>query len=166
MKPEKQKLAGLISNLFIKSKLTPIIVIASLLLGLGAIWNTPKEEEPQIVVPMIDIQLATPGMNAPEAERFVTEVVERENKNRFIEECLKGRDLERTVFIDDDSTLLEAAESHFLGLRTVHVSNRKGLDSRVFQPLFNRQSGLSPVNKSRCLKIDFLPIFSGGIATE
>lgn len=42
----------------------------------------------------------------------------------LIEVFLKGRDLERTVFVDDDRSLLEAAESHFLGLRTVHVSNR------------------------------------------
>jgi len=37
--------------LFIKSKLTPLIVIASIVLGIFAVIVTPREEEPQIVVP-------------------------------------------------------------------------------------------------------------------
>ena len=49
--------AGRVARAFIDSKLTPLIVIASLLLGLFAIRMTPREEEPQISVPMIDIYL-------------------------------------------------------------------------------------------------------------
>src|SRR5450631_1340969 len=57
--------AGKIARTFINSKLTPLIVGASLLLGLFAIKMTPREEEPQIVVPMVDIYLPMPG-SAPE----------------------------------------------------------------------------------------------------
>ena len=53
--------AGKIARAFINSKLTPLIVGASLLLGLFAIKMTPREEEPQIVVPMVDIYLPMPG---------------------------------------------------------------------------------------------------------
>lgn len=45
-------LAGRLAKGFLRSKLTPLLVLASLLLGLLAVWLTPREEEPQIVVPI------------------------------------------------------------------------------------------------------------------
>jgi multidrug efflux pump subunit AcrB len=76
-KDEKTGIAGLLSKLFVQSKLTPIIAVVSLLLGIGAVWLTPKEEEPQITLPMIDIQTEVPGFEAAEVERHVTEPIER-----------------------------------------------------------------------------------------
>jgi len=61
-------LAGKIARAFIDSKLTPLIVIASLFLGVYAILVTPREEEPQIVVPMVDIYLPLPGSTPKEVE--------------------------------------------------------------------------------------------------
>lgn len=69
--------AGKLASTFIHSKLTPVIAITSILMGLLAVWLTPKEEEPQISVPMVDIQIASPGFEADEVERKVTEPVER-----------------------------------------------------------------------------------------
>ncbi|WP_298433223.1 efflux RND transporter permease subunit [Geobacter sp.] len=63
--------AGKIARAFIDSKLTPLIVMASLLLGLYAVLVTPREEEPQIVVPMIDIYLPLPGSTPKEVEERV-----------------------------------------------------------------------------------------------
>ena len=61
--------AGKIARAFIDSKLTPLIVGASLLLGLYSILATPREEEPQIVVPMVDVYLPMPGSSAKEVEQ-------------------------------------------------------------------------------------------------
>ena len=61
-------ISGKIAHAFIQSKLTPLIVIASLLLGLFAVIVTPREEEPQIVVPMIDVYVTYPGASAREVE--------------------------------------------------------------------------------------------------
>ena len=47
--------AGGLARAFINSKLTPLGIIASLLLGFLAIVLLPREEEPQIKVPMIDV---------------------------------------------------------------------------------------------------------------
>jgi multidrug efflux pump subunit AcrB len=47
--------AGRIASSFIQSKLTPLFIAASILVGAFAIWQLPREEEPQIVVPMIDV---------------------------------------------------------------------------------------------------------------
>ncbi|MCM2322293.1 MAG: efflux RND transporter permease subunit [Oligoflexia bacterium] len=69
--------AGKLAQLFIDSKLTPVIAIASILLGIGAVWLTPKEEEPQISVPMVDVTTLDPGATAHEVERRVTEPIER-----------------------------------------------------------------------------------------
>jgi multidrug efflux pump subunit AcrB len=70
-------IAGRIARAFILSKITPLLVIASLLLGVMAVMLTPREEEPQIVVPMIDIVVGWPGAAAADVERLVTVPIER-----------------------------------------------------------------------------------------
>ncbi len=69
--------AGRLAATFVQSKLTPVLALSSILLGLLAVWLTPKEEEPQISVPMVDIQVPSPGFSAAEVERKVTEPMER-----------------------------------------------------------------------------------------
>ena len=69
--------AGSIVRVFISSKLTPLIIIASVLLGLGAVYVLPREEEPQIIVPMIDIFVNMPGASAKEVEERVTRPMEK-----------------------------------------------------------------------------------------
>ncbi len=70
-------IAGRIAQAFINSKLTPLIVVASVLLGFGAIWSLPREEEPQIKVPMIDVMLSLPGFSAKEVEERATRPMEK-----------------------------------------------------------------------------------------
>jgi multidrug efflux pump subunit AcrB len=71
------QLAGRIANTFIQSKLTPLIVLASLLLGVIAVIITPREEEPQILVPMIDVFVQYPGASSREVEERVTTPMEK-----------------------------------------------------------------------------------------
>jgi len=66
-----------LSRYFIDSKLTPLIVAASLLIGLGAVLLLPREEEPQIVVPMIDVFAQMPGASPREVEQRVTKPMEK-----------------------------------------------------------------------------------------
>ncbi|MBI3919819.1 MAG: efflux RND transporter permease subunit [Armatimonadetes bacterium] len=70
-------LAGRIAHFFIDSKLTPLIITASVLLGLFSVVKLPREEEPQIIVPMIDVFVQAPGMNAKEVEDRVTSPMEK-----------------------------------------------------------------------------------------
>ncbi|GAB1721355.1 MAG: RND-type efflux transporter, transmembrane pump [Nitrospira sp.] len=69
--------SGRLAGLFVASKLTPLIIIASLLLGLFAVLSTPREEEPQIVVPMADVWLPFPGASAKIVEEQLTKPIER-----------------------------------------------------------------------------------------
>ncbi len=70
-------LAGRLAGTFAQSKLTPIAVIASILLGLFAVLMLPREEEPQIKVPMIDVFVGMPGASAAEVENRVTRPMEK-----------------------------------------------------------------------------------------
>jgi multidrug efflux pump subunit AcrB len=66
-----------ILEFFIDSPLTPLIVAASILLGVLAVYLLPREEEPQISVPMIDVFVQMPGASAAEVEQRVTKPVEK-----------------------------------------------------------------------------------------
>ncbi len=70
-------LAGRFAGMFVASKLTPIAVIASVLLGFFAVWMLPREEEPQIKVPMIDVFAALPGATPAEVENRITRPMEK-----------------------------------------------------------------------------------------
>lgn len=76
MSAEKKNLAEKIASGFITSKITPLLVIATLFIGMVSIIMTPKEEEPQIVVPMVDIFVPYPGAAAGDVEKSVTEPLE------------------------------------------------------------------------------------------
>ncbi|HEY0867613.1 MAG TPA: efflux RND transporter permease subunit, partial [Fimbriimonas sp.] len=70
-------IAGRMAAAFVNSKLTPLVIIASLLLGFFAVLKTPREEEPQIVVPMADVIVSMPGATAKDVERRVTSPMEK-----------------------------------------------------------------------------------------
>jgi len=76
--PPKQELgiAGRLAHSFLNSKLTPLFIAASLALGIFAVAIIPREEEPQILVPMLDITTAMPGASPAEVEQRVTLPIE------------------------------------------------------------------------------------------
>lgn len=69
--------AGRIARMFVDSKLTPLLIVASVLLGLAAVVLLPREEEPQIKVPMIDVMVSMPGAGAREVAERVTRPMEQ-----------------------------------------------------------------------------------------
>ncbi len=69
--------AGRVAAAFIDSRLTLLVVLAALLLGLLAVLATPREEEPQIVVPMADVFVEMPGASVAEMEERVTIPMEK-----------------------------------------------------------------------------------------
>ena len=69
--------AGRLAAAFIDSRLTPLAIFASLLLGVLAVVMLPREEEPQIKVPMVDVLVAMPGATAHEIENRVTRPMEK-----------------------------------------------------------------------------------------
>lgn len=81
MSKKKIDISGSLTKATIRSPLTPLFLMAALALGLMALMNIPREEEPQISVPIVDVRLSAPGLNA-------TDVVEQVSKP--LEEIFKA----------------------------------------------------------------------------
>ena len=69
---EKLGLTARIVDLFLGSNLSMLLLLASLAAGAVALWVTPREEDPQISVPLADIIIQMPGASAAEVENLVT----------------------------------------------------------------------------------------------
>jgi multidrug efflux pump subunit AcrB len=133
-------ISGKIAKAFIKSKLTPIIVIASVLLGIFAVIVTPREEEPQIVVPMIDVIVTYPGASPKEVEERITKPMERflwEIKGvEYIYSIVKpGMNLTIVRFY-----VGESMESSIVNLYNKLMSNYDRIPPGVSQPLVKPKS--------------------------
>jgi multidrug efflux pump subunit AcrB len=69
-------IAGNLTRAFIKSPLTPLFLLAAFAFGIVALMTLPREEEPQISVPMVDVIVQAPGLKADDAVKLVTEPLE------------------------------------------------------------------------------------------
>jgi multidrug efflux pump subunit AcrB len=69
--------AGKLASAFVNSKLTPLLILASLVMGIFAVIRTPREEEPQIIVPMADVLVQFPGATVKEVEQRITFPLEK-----------------------------------------------------------------------------------------
>ncbi|MDF1774759.1 MAG: efflux RND transporter permease subunit [Rhizobiaceae bacterium] len=69
-------IAGRLTKAFITSPLTPLFLLASFAVGLIALTTLPREEEPQISVPLVDVFIQADGLKAPDAVKLVTEPLE------------------------------------------------------------------------------------------
>jgi multidrug efflux pump subunit AcrB len=75
--PRRLGPAGRFARAWISSKLTPLIITGALVIGAFAVWKLPREEEPQIIVPMIDVMVQMPGASVREVEERVTKPMEK-----------------------------------------------------------------------------------------
>lgn len=69
-------LSGHLTKATIRSPLTPLFLLAALAMGLLALMAIPREEEPQISVPMVDIVVSADGLKAADAVELVTKPLE------------------------------------------------------------------------------------------
>ncbi|MDX1352776.1 MAG: efflux RND transporter permease subunit, partial [Thiomicrorhabdus sp.] len=74
---KRHDMAGNIARNYINSPITPLFLIASFLIGFFGIIFTPRQEDPQISVPMADIFIQYPGASAKQVEALVSEPLER-----------------------------------------------------------------------------------------
>ena len=72
----KLGLSGHLTQSTIRSPLTPLFLLAALAVGLIALLTIPREEEPQISVPLVDISVQADGLRAPDAVKLITEPLE------------------------------------------------------------------------------------------
>ena len=94
-------LSGRLTKATLNSPLTPLLLLVALLIGLIAVVTIPREEEPQISVPMIDISVAAPGLKASDATELVTKPLEAIVKS--------VNDVDHVYSITDDDRVLVTA---------------------------------------------------------
>jgi multidrug efflux pump subunit AcrB len=80
MAERKLNIAGKLAEFFIISKLTVLFVLACALIGVLAITLTPREENPQIIVPAAEVRVLLPGASAAEVEELIIRPIEGEVK--------------------------------------------------------------------------------------
>ena len=97
----KLGLSGLLTRAFINSPLTPLLLLAAIVAGALALWSLPREEEPQISVPMVDIIIQANGYKADQAVELIT---------RPLEDIIKGIDGVEHVYsqTEDDRVVVTA----------------------------------------------------------
>jgi multidrug efflux pump subunit AcrB len=93
--------SGALTRTFINSPLTPLLLIAAIIAGAIALASLPREEEPQISVPMVDIIVQANGYKADQAVELIT---------RPLEDIIKGIDGVEHVYsqTNDDSVMVTA----------------------------------------------------------
>jgi len=74
--PGHDFLSGIV-HIFLDSSLSIMLIIVSLLIGVAALLITPREEDPQIVVPLADVHVNVPGYSAEQVEQLVATPLEK-----------------------------------------------------------------------------------------
>jgi len=125
----KPGLSGYLTRAFIDSPLTPLILIAAMIVGTLALISLPREEEPQISVPMVDILVSPKGYKAEDAAELIT---------RPLEDIIKGiNGVEHTYSTTQDDQVLVTAR-FFVGtdedtaLLRVHEKIRANISALPF----------------------------------
>ncbi|MGV8947343.1 MAG: efflux RND transporter permease subunit [Lutibacter sp.] len=73
----QEGISGKIANIFINSKLTILLMVALMAIGIYSSFLIPREEEPQIIVPMADVLVGYPGASPTEMESRVVKPLEK-----------------------------------------------------------------------------------------
>ncbi|HJW43897.1 MAG TPA: efflux RND transporter permease subunit, partial [Geothrix sp.] len=133
-------LAGRLAKGFLRSKLTPLLVLASLLLGLLAVWLTPREEEPQIVVPMVDLYVPYPGASPKEVESQVATPLERRLWGIPGVEYLYSASRPGMALITVRFKVNEPQEPSFVKVHQELAANRHLLPPGAMQPIVKLQT--------------------------
>jgi multidrug efflux pump subunit AcrB len=128
-------LAGRIARAFIDSKLTPLIVVGALLLGVFAVRMTPREEEPQISVPMIDVYLPMPGASPQEVQERVVKPFEARLWEITGVECLYSMSRPGQGVITVRFLVGQNMEASLVKLYNKVMSNRNLLPPGAGEPL-------------------------------
>jgi len=94
-------ISGLLTRAFIASPLTPLMLLAAIVLGVLALMALPREEEPQISVPVVDIMIDANGLKAADAVELVTEP---------LEDIVKGiNEVEHVYSVSEDDRVIVTA---------------------------------------------------------
>ncbi len=136
----KSGIAGKVASAFISSKLTPLLMIVFLALGVYGTYLTPREEEPQIDVPMADIFVAYPGANAKEVKQRVSLPLEKALSTIEGVEYVYSTSLDGQAMVSARFYVGEDVERSFVKLYNTLMKNVANMPAGVSMPVVKTRS--------------------------
>ena len=131
----KLGVSGYLTRAFIGSPLTPLLLLAALIVGGIALVALPREEEPQISVPMVDIVVAANGYKADEAVELVTRPLEDLVKGINGVEHVYSQTLDDRVMVTARFLVGTSQDNAVLRVHDKIRANITGLPKGIPEPL-------------------------------
>ncbi len=136
----QEGISGKIANFFINSKLTILLMVALMIIGTYSSFLIPREEEPQINVPMADVMVMYPGASPSEMESRVVKPLEKIISN------IKGVEHIHSMAFNGYSMMVvqfyvgENSEDSYVKLYDELMKNRTMFPEGVMQPIVKTRS--------------------------
>lgn len=133
-------ISGKIANAFINSKLTILLMVALMIIGVYSSFLIPREEEPQIVVPMADVMVAYPGASPKEVENRVVKPLEK------IISDIKGVEHIHTMAMNGQAMIIvqfyvgEDTEKSYVNLYNELMKHRDMFVNGIYEPMVKTRS--------------------------
>ena len=131
----KEGISGKIANTFINSKLTILLMVALMIIGVYSSFLIPREEEPQIIVPMADVMVAYPGASPKEVENRVVMPLEK------IISDIKGVEHIHTMAMNGQAMIIvqfyvgEDTENSYVNLYNELMKHRDLFVNGIYEPM-------------------------------
>ncbi len=136
----QEGISGKIANFFINSKLTILLMVGLMIIGVYSSFLIPREEEPQINVPMADVMVMYPGANPSEVESRVVKPLEKVISN------IKGVEHIHSMAFNGYSMMVvqfyvgENSEDSYVKLYDELMKHRDMFPEGVMQPMVKTRS--------------------------
>ncbi len=136
----KTGFAGTLARMFIKSKLTPLLMVAFMIIGVYSSYLTPREEEPQIDVPIADIFIGYPGASPKEIESKIVTPIEKIVSNVKGVEYVYSQSLSEQAMLIVQFYVGEDIERSLVKLYNEIMKNMDKMPAGVTMPLVKTRS--------------------------
>lgn len=136
----QQGIAGRIAEFFINSKLTILLMIGLMVIGIYSSTLIPREEEPQIIVPMADVMVGYPGANPTEVENRVVKPLEKIISN------IKGVEHVHSMAMNGKAMIIvqfyvgEDVERSYVKLYDELMKNKNIFPKGIYEPIVKTRS--------------------------
>lgn len=132
--------AGRIADFFINSKLTILLMIALMIIGVYSSTLIPREEEPQIIVPMADVMVGYPGAGPKEVENRVTKPLEKIISNIKGVEHIHSMSMNGQAMIIVQFYVGEDTERSYVKLYDELMKHRDMFVNGIYEPMVKTRS--------------------------
>ncbi|TRX66573.1 efflux RND transporter permease subunit [Carboxylicivirga sp. M1479] len=136
----KTGIAGTFAQMFIKSKLTPLLMVIFMIVGVYSSYLTPREEEPQIDVPIADIFIAYPGASPKEVESKIVTPIEKVISNVKGVEYVYSQSLNEQAMLIVQFYVGEDIERSLVKLYNEIIKNMDQMPAGISLPLVKTRS--------------------------